>query len=199
MYSTYNIVVRYSYVYNQRIILEDCSDELIRTTVCASTSFISGTICLITYTFGMKADQFFVVTKESEVPIYRKTEPIYSVLLAISIAINVTLASALKRHAANLDEADEQEAKAMVLTLKKIFTVLVFVIALGVLRAVADSFLPSPFLVPTLAVIFLGWVLILYVKGKEPLRKFVKMKLEEKLVININLFNNSVLPTNGII
>lgn len=190
IYSTYNTAVRYSYVYNQRILLEDFTDEFVRRSIWILTSGVSGAMCLATFSLGMRADQYYLTMKnESEVPLYRKTEVMYSVLLLTSLAINGVLAVALKRQVGNLDE---DEARAKVLAMKKTFTVLVFITAVAMLRLVIGK--ASPLVVPTLGVVIAAGSLTFYIVSKDPLRKFVKKMLAEHLGINVVSCSNSVSP-----
>lgn len=195
MFSTYNIIVRYSYVYNQRIVLNDFSDESIRSSARAFTSVVSGIMCLVTYMLDMKADQYLsTVEQVHKTPFYKKTNFVPVILAIISLVINVILYVALKRHSANLDEHSEEETRTMVKTMKKIFAVLSFLLIIVMLRAVTSRLDMSPFVVPTLLYIFFCGVLAGYIVNKDPLRKFVKKKLINLFRINVICSSNSVMP-----
>lgn len=187
LYSTYNVVVRYIYVYNHRIILENYSDELLRKLIFVLTSLVSGIICLISYANDMRAEQYILVKGSSEIP-FTRMEHIYRILLSISIAVNFVLAVALKRKVGNWEEEDE--AKAKVSTMKKIFTVLVLMTAITTLRFVLGK--KSPYVVPTMGAICVDISLIIYILSKDPLKKFVKKKCLE--IFNVSC-SSSVSPS----
>lgn len=188
----YNVIVRYSYVYNKHIILEEFSDELIRKSIWVFTSVVSGAICLVAHMLGMKADQYLTTVEEAhETPLYQKTNFIVIILVTISLIINIILTMALKRDAANLDGQREEEARVLVKTMKKIFAVLSFFVLIALLRTIIDY---SPFVVPTLVYLLLDGILVAYIVNKDPLRKFAMKKLAGLLGINVNCSSNSVAP-----
>lgn len=195
----YNSILRYSYVYNQRIILEDFSDDFLRKGIWTLTSVLSCALCFLTYHLEMLPDQYLAMQGIRDLPLYRKTEFVASVLTAVSIAINVAFAAALSRHSANLDQESGEEARDKASTMKKILAVLILTIAVLLLRNVADSLKTSPFLMPVLVYNFLNAIMVSYIVNKDPLRKFVKKKFEEKCGIKLTFCSsNSVLPLEGL-
>lgn len=194
VYTMYNIVVRYSYVYNQRIIFEDYSDEFMRKSFFLLSFAISASLCLITFAIGMRADQYLILSNVLDAPLYCKTEFAFITLTIISVVVNVAFTGALKRHSANLPQEQEEEAKSKLSTFKKIFVVLVLIVLIAMFRIVMDYLRASPFIMPTLIMMLLDGVMALYIMTKDPLRRHVMAKLGKGIGIKASCNANFVSP-----
>lgn len=179
MYTMCNVVVRYSYVYNQRIVFEDFADECLRKSLCGLTFVLSGSLCLLANALGMRPDQYLILTGAEKVGLHRKAESIFTVLVAVSIAVNVALTAALRRHSAHLDDPQEgeEEAMAKAAAMKKFLVALVIGVALAMIRVFTDFFHSSPFVIPAMFSVFLNALFALYIMSKAPLKKHVKKNL----------------------
>lgn len=194
IYTMWNVVVRYSYVYNKRMVLEDFSDEDLRRMLRGLTSLLSGVLCLLTYNMGFRPAQYLALGGEQSTARHRKSEVIYIILTTISVAINFVLTMAMRRHTANLgSHPNEYEAKEKVSTMKKIGAISAFVVILGLARRVTDAFFKSPFVIPFFILTFFNGVIVFYIVNKKPLRKFAKSKLEA-VGVNFPCCENSVYP-----
>lgn len=73
LYVSYSVIVRYVYILNQRMILEDVSDRTMQNAVRAFTLGLSGLICLILHLNRFRPKQYigFVGKADKHVSEYR--------------------------------------------------------------------------------------------------------------------------------
>lgn len=187
LYMSYSIMIRYIYLYNQRMILEEVSDETLRKATRYFTLLVSGCICVGLH-FSGRSPSFYLDFIKIEKGFHVDSGFVFPIITTASLLINLILRIKLWKAVQESSSPDEQDKARLI---KRLAFVLVFVLAVATTGRVTNLSNQGNAL---MIVSFMNVACMAYMIYEEPIRKHACKLLRKNMP---NLSFKCTVPINA--